>query len=483
MQEINLNDTKINALFCPHKRYNIKYRPHRIFQNWSQRYMVPWVCFLEILIMALYFLFGFFHQKTAIVFTLDFSKAVDDYFLSGFDFPTDDNGNIEDQVNIYFKSKFLDVANETGVRFLRFQEDFPCTNSLTFDGFLKVYITFKGTTTIYQFNKLNVSNLYQTIECVIDQFDQIAFYSSYSLETDTNDVIDLTIVSSFTFDRDTKIVVLDMHHTRIPHTDIYKWQTVMQNPLITFPSAIAIFALISIVVQINYTRSIYVYSNEKARVNFLKTSHIFWEKYDKWTIFSFICHIISIIACVLYAANHSDYKESVPATLILMGIASFLHCVLLCRYLRLIGATNLILTVTAKAAIKIGSFLVGCILIFIAYLLFGCSFFGIYDDTFRTFIDGAECLLAVVHGDSIYSMFESAATRPNLNEWVGIIYWAIWIFFSLTIMFNISISIFEDVLTDEINGREKDKLKKKLDEDLPNDQFTFALPICYKRFY
>ena len=58
-----------------------------------------------------------------------------------------------------------------------------------------------------------------------------------------------------------------------------------------------------------------------------------------------------------------------------------------------------------------------------------------------------------------------------------------WIFFSLTIMFNISISIFEEVLTKEIYRAAKEAQKEEEAQETANNRFSLAIPISYKRIY
>jgi hypothetical protein len=90
--------------------------------------------------------------------------------------------------------------------------------------------------------------------------------------------------------------------------------------------------------------------------------------------------------------------------------------------------------------------------------------FGSYNVNFESWITAAEVLIAVVHGDTIADRFSAAADRPDISFIASVAYWSIWVFFSLTIMFNISLSIFEHMLELEIDelAHKKDK---KLDKE------------------
>jgi hypothetical protein len=174
---------------------------------------------------------------------------------------------------------------------------------------------------------------------------------------------------------------------------------------------------------------------------------------NTWSVFGIATHAISISANLLYMHLGVNHTQAVPLTLVLMGIASCLNCFILIRYLSGIPNIKQIVTVTRRSSILIGKFLIGCGIVLIGYMLLGCCLFGTYCITFRTWNEGARALIAVVHGDSIQDMFDNAAVRPDISTYFGFLYWVVWVFFSLTIMFNISISIFEHVLKDQLNER------------------------------
>lgn len=484
MQNLSQIDEEVpKVMFRKHERYYYKVRPHKVDDNWLHSYYIPWVCFLEFAIMLLYFIFGYIHQRTTIDFALDHSKAIDNYFLTGYDFELNDNNGVQDQVFIFFKSKFLKVINETGYRFLRFENEFPCSDLFSSNGFINVDIEYKNKNTKYIFDQSNISQLRAIADSLSSKFDSISLNSVYHIKEQGNmNSIDLAITSKFSNDHDTKIISLDIHHSQIPHVDLYRWKSFLENPLLTIPIIIILFALICIILELISTRSVYVYSHDKALSNFLKPLDVFKKKFDKWTIYSFFVHILSIVSCILYVVDSSNFTGSIAVPMIFLALATFFHCFLLIRYVKMKSYTMVVVNVIARAAVKIGAFLVGCIAIFFAYLLLGCSFFGPYNPTFRTFIDGAECLIAVVHGDSISYMFDTSDNRPTINEWYGIIYWFVWIFFSLTIMFNISISIFQEVLLSEITHHDKEQSKIRR-RNVPNDQYTFILPVNMKRSF
>ncbi|OHS95086.1 hypothetical protein TRFO_38701 [Tritrichomonas foetus] len=489
-------------LIRKHSRHT-KLRPHHPYRNWVIGYQIPWICFIEISMMILYFILGYLHQHSTIDFSIDFSKAVNDYFLSGFDFPTDDDGKIDDPVPIYFKSDFFNIANETGYRLLSFIHDFPCSNLILSDDEIHLNVkskkSFQNKISLHSWNnnvnsennqkefvfdRDNISQLIEVVEYFSDFFEEMSLFSNFPMQkiiSDVDEKLDITLYSVFSFNSKTRIISFRSHHTKILRSTVNELSFIFSNPLFTIPMILSILAIISIILTINYIKSVYKYSKEKAITNFQEPKKIFYQKFSGWSIYSLICHFFTIISCITYSLNMTDYSSSVPITMILMSISTFLHCILLLRYLKQKSSTMIIVNVTAKAIIKIGQFLVGCLTIFLAYLILGCSFFGTYDETFKSLISGAECLLAVIHGDAIQDMFDSAELRSDINVWFGIIYWGLWIFFSLTIMFNISISIFEEVLTDEIYLATSNAQKKDHEHEI--NQFNYILPLSYRRVF
>ena len=472
------NESKLK-FFKTHTRTMNKEKPHQEFRNWKQLYQVPWIPFLEFSIIILYFIFVYLHQRSAIDITLDFTKIIKNFFLDGFDFETDDDGKIITPGKIYFVSKFIDVVNQTGHRFLAFPDEIPFAAFIENDGVVQTEITVRKDKNFFNFSEENMSELFDVVRGFTTNFDLISLTATYQMylnDDPNNEKFVLSISFEFSFNRNTKIVSFNLLHSRIHNLKPSDWNHFWESPLITIPLLIALLSFITIIITSYYVWKIYKYSSEKAQMDFVSKSHIFLSKFDFWIIFALLFHLISIVSSVLYAISSSDYN---PVSMIFLVISTFTNCFLMIRYLKLKESTNLIIMVIKRGSIKILQFLIGCIIIYFAFLILGCSLLGSYDTTFKSFIDGAECLLAVIHGDSIQGMFDDASNRPNISMWFGIIYWLIWIFFSLTIMFNVSISIFEEVLSFEINRAKKLKEKKRNKKIHKSDQIEFTLPISY----
>lgn len=466
-------------------RMGRKMRPHRVFPNWTNGFVLPWVCFLEIAIMVMYFIVGLFHQEDAVIFTRDFAIAIDDFFLSSMF--TDEEGNVPDQVPIYLKPDLLNVVGNISQSFFRFVDEFPCANEFRSDSvFNFTLVTTSGDIHKDFFTESNVSSIVSIVESLMDDMTELTMSCLYIMRMTVNNLdeeLDLTLTAHFQLE-DTNILTLDFSHNRISHFPNWYWTNTEDSPFITFPLGIAVAAGLCILVTIYHISSVFQYTKMKARRDFQKHRSVFWQKIDKWALYSLLSHAMTIIASVWYTFEGRNYAASVPVAMVLMSVSCTMHCLLLIRYLREKETTMLIVNVLYHGIKKVVQFLIGCFVICAAYLVFGYCLLGTYNENFDTVIGGARSLIAVIHGDSIQSMFDTAAVRPNITKWPGIIYWAIWVFFSLTIMFNISISIFQEALVREIVALSEAKQRKNEAMDIGRiDQFSFALPLEYKRVF
>ena len=148
------------------------------------------------------------------------------------------------------------------------------------------------------------------------------------------------------------------------------------------------------------------------------------------------------------------------------------------KYLIQRNSTGKIVNVILNSLKKLFFFLFGCLFVIIGYLIFGCSILGSYDSTFKDIFIGSETLIAVIHGDSIFDMFQESQSRSDIPKLFTLIFWCVWIFYSLTIVFNISLSIFEEVLNEKFYSQQLHKKKTVNDEEIELESFFLPLPIC-----
>jgi hypothetical protein len=229
---------------------------------------------------------------------------------------------------------------------------------------------------------------------------------------------------------------------------------------------------LALVLTIAHLLQVYRFSQERANRDFQKVSAVLKQKVDRWSVLAVITHIVSMVSNILYMEVVLDHTSDVPVPMALMAVGSCLHCVLLIRYLHANPSTMLIVKVTSKAGIFILQFLVGCGVIWFGYALLGCCMLGDYNPTFSNLFEAARTLIAIIHGDSLQDLFDAAAVRPAFSYYWGLVYLMVWVFFSLTIMFNISISIFEEVLQREITGTDQERQRKHRSQETRRDWLT-----------
>jgi len=465
------------------KQVNMNYRPHKVFRNWTQGYRIPLICFIEVSMMILYVIFGVMHQRSSNNFTLDFGKAVDSYFLDDYGFDEAPENSNSAQGFIYFRDQFLDIILSTGNRLFSFSETLPFSHPFTCSKHFDMYVTTIGGGEMKLiFTEDNLSLISIVASAFIDDFAQISLIMEYHVDViigNQHRVISLAVTGEFTRDTDSDTIILDFFHTRIPgdSSDDYS----IHNYSFSFAGFIALFGFLALLLTIYNIYEVFTFSLEKAERNFQKQLSVFWSKIDQWSFFSLVSHIMSVFSCIYYIFNGQKFTQAMPTSLILMSFSTFLHCLLLIRYLKQKPSTMIIVNVIFDAGVTLIQFLVGCMVIFAGYLILGCCIFGTFTFNFSTFTQGAIVLIAIIHGDSIQDIFDTVMVRADVPWWCGFIYMSVWVFFSLTIMFNISISIFEESLTREIyNVANKDDKNKQAGKI---EAFSLSLPKSYRTIF
>ena len=470
-----------------HKKVRMgrKARPHLILRNWIDSYSLPLVCFVELAIFVIYILVGGVHQEASIVFTRDFAIALDDFFMKDLCEPNDD-GTYPGQLPFYLKDNFLDASVIVTENLFSLATEFPCGSEMFSDNLVVLDISFRDSSLqneLITFTLENRSLLRTYLESRLDDFEQVELSSEYAMRLVINDMDEqllLTVSALFKLDMNTNIILLDFIHSRVERNEGLLWQNGLENMTITFPMTIVILAVIALFLNIYYIRAVWRYTKHKAHNDFRNFMSVFKAKLDYWVIYAILTHIMSIIACSYYAAKGKDYEIAVPNTLILVSISSAMHCVLMVRYLRMKRSTQLITNVIWHGSAKMLQFILGCSFIYTGYFILGYCWFGTYSERFKTLIGGATALVCIIHGDSIKDSFDAFAEGRDLSLAFGVIYMLGWAFFSLTIMFNISVSIFEEALQKEIlESVQHDRAQRG--EEVAHPSFVF--PIDYRNLF
>ena len=467
------------------QRIDKKVRPHLMLRNWIGAHHVPWVCFVELGIFIIYIIVGVIHQDSSIGFTRDFSDAVDDFFMQDLCEPNDE-GKYPGQLQFYLKDKFLDAALIVGDNLAHFANEFPCGNEMFSDNVVVLDLYSKdpevGVDT-QVFTEKNASAMRVYLEANLDNFELLEIRSTYEMRLVINDMDEqlmLTVSALFELDPDTNIIVLDFVHSRIERNEALLWQNGLENMTITFPMTIVILAVIALILNLHHVRGVWKYAKLKSHNDFRNFMTVFRAKLDFWVIYALFTHVMSIIGCSYYAVKGKDYEIAVPNTLILISISSAMHCLLMVRYLRLKRSTQLITNVIWHGSAKMLQFIMGCAFIYTGYFVLGYCWFGTYNERFNTLIGSATALVCIIHGDSIKDSFDSFAEGRDLGLAFGVIYMLVWAFFSLTIMFNIAVSIFEEAIHKEIMASvQQDRAQRGEESVRP----TLVLPIDYKNLF
>jgi hypothetical protein len=203
---------------------------------------------------------------------------------------------------------------------------------------------------------------------------------------------------------------------------------------------------------VRYVISSYAFAREKSRSKFGGLRSVLWRKFDKWSLLGLATHIATITANAIYCRLGLQRTREVPQASIALTISSAMHCFLLIRYFDTDSFVSLIVRASWRSGKLIVMFCIGCIMILVGYFVFGYCLFGTYNINFGSWVTGLEVFIAVVHADSIHDRFVAGDNRPDVSSGWSALYWGIWVFFSITIMFNISMAIFKNVLDTEIRA-------------------------------
>lgn len=437
-------------------------KPHQPFRNWIKLYKTPWICFCDVSIFCLYLLFALYHQKGAISFTLDFSDTMKAYFLKDIDFPSSPLGISVGVGQIYFYEDLQSIFNASFERLFAFPDSFPCAYPFLINGDLTLDLLLDANHTKYSFTSDQLDLAYKILEDNTPDFESISLSLTYHILVtnvyhDTRLSVDCLIEFKHDFDTDT--IFMYLSHTRFQEKyDFTDAGSILTSLSHSIPISISLLNLISIVLIITETYKLYRYCYEKTISSGRDPLDKFRSKFDYWNIYALITNLVSIVSSIFYLFYGQNVEVDVPPILYLLSSASFMHSLLLIRYLRLNPSTMLIIRVFYKSAVKIVLFLIGCFPVFLGALCFGNCIFGPYTENFATGMQGSAFLFCVMHGDSIKDFYDCQVQQYDVNYYVGFISASFWVLFSLLIMFNITISIVQETMSvEERNLRMKKK--------------------------
>ena len=462
IDEKRLEDVKLMVKYRGNQIKNIK--PHHVFRNWIKSFKLPWICFFEISLFCIYLIFSTFHQNGAVAFTLDFNEAISTFFLQDIELLESPLGIPVGAGQIFFEDDLFEIINKTCYRIFTFPDSFPCSHPLMISPFALLTINLNNDTNIeIEFNNSNIDFISNFVKNYFKDFNSIIISINYHVQVENryhDTRMNVEVFCEFTHDYDSDSIFMDISHTRFQEKFEISWSTILNTLDFSIPILLIILNIAAISVLIDSMIDLFYYCKNKAIDAGLRPFDIFWEKLNKWDLFASLTHLISIFSSIMYILIGQDIEDDVPPILYAMSLSSLLHSLLLIRYLNLKASTMLIVNVFYHSAVKIVQFLFGCFPIFVGTLCFGCCCYGRLTENFATWMQGAALLFCVMHGDSIIGFYDCLLIQFDMNYYFGFFFGTFWIIFSLSIMFNITISIVQEMMT-----LEEYKLAHKNDEN------------------
>lgn len=454
-------------------------KPYRVFSAWVKYHQPPWLFFIELAILILFFVLAFSIQQTTIPFFQDFGQAVDNYFLSGYDeISTDEQDDSYGDRRIYTKSMFLHVLNSTISRYFEFTSQFPCSYQLKQITNLTISIEQSQNSRIQrEFSEHEQAEALNYITHYLNDFSAVRLRMLFQIEQTQIEKAALElnagVTSNFDNYQDTGIILWNNGHERssrqiqeaIPDT-VYNLSTSVSLIIIMLLS-------IGIILQSTSIWSLYKYSEEKALEERISSFDVFCSKLDTWEPVTLVFNLISMILMIIYVGWGHDVNENVPWPHFLLAAASFIHAFLLFRYLVLRPSTLIVVRMISGASITLAQFVVGCAPFFCGFIIVGTCWFGWYSPLMTSPRQAAKFLIAASYGDYLLDGYDDMCDGADKPAIIPSAYLTIWIFNGLGIWFYVVLAILHAALIKEVHkARDEEADQGIMDEDpLPWLQF------------
>lgn len=456
---------------------------HKVFHDWKRGFHAPIVCFIECMIVILYFALGHIHQHASVAFARDFAQVVDDFFMEGMAKKNEDEFYPQ-VIPLYMTEDFLEAAMRTARNLFAFADSIPFATEFNVSNHVTLDVShLSGVRLQRNFTGNEMDDLLATLKLTCWDFNEVFLSSIYALSLNIYGLVDELLVSvnaSFVLNEATNIIILDFAHTRVDTNPEILWQLGLKSAGLTIPLVIVGLAVVAIVLNIASLVGTWQRARVKAAAKFLHADDVFKEEVDIWVVCAFVAHSLSIIANVYYAMNGTQYESAVPPAMVIMGFAAATNCFLMCRYFKLYPASSVMMNVIWNGSTKVLQFLVGCAFLYAGYIVMGCCWFGSYDSMFTSTIATAKSLVCIVYGDNIKVTLDDGANGRDIGFIFSFIYIVVWVFFSLTVIFNISISIFEEAIHTEIMKSVQSERAKRGEAEIASNML---LPVDYKGIF
>lgn len=439
----------IKPIITYHGHIRENANPYRAFRNWLKFFRLPWFCFIDLAVVLLYLIFALLHEKSAVAFTLDLSQAIDKFFISDLEISEAPTGIPIGNGRIFCIDEFINVVDLISQRLYDFPLTIPILHPILRSSNINLLIKMYNGQIIHK--DVDQSQANETSSLILpylDEFSTVSLSMTYHImfASEKQDArLNLEIIARFIHDPRTDTVHIQISHNRFQEKFKITLTILFDTFDYSMPFTIIILNAISIFTTIHNLRMLIFYTREKSAKIGLTSFLIFRKKFDRWDIFSFLSHSISIATCIAYFFVGQDIEEELPPIYYFLSVATCFHSLLLIRYLRLKSAIMMVTSVLYSSLIAILKFILGCLPIFIGFWGFGICFWGHLTSEFGSPLQAAIILFCVMHGDSILGFYDATIIQNDYTPYLGFFYSSFWIAFSLLLMFNITISIVSDV--------------------------------------
>ena len=117
----------------------------------------------------------------------------------------------------------------------------------------------------------------------------------------------------------------------------------------------------------------------------------------------------------------------------------------------------------SRAITQLLQFIVGCLPIFIGFVLIGVSWFGWYSPLMSSARQAAKLLIASSYGDYLLDGYDGLTDGADKPKIIPSTYLTIWIFNGLGIWFYIVLAILHEALFKEVHIAHDEKIEKEMD--------------------
>lgn len=453
----------------PYKKY---IKPNKIFGIWIKRYSPPWLFFFEFAILLLFIFLTVAVQQITIPFFQDFGKAVDNYFLEGYEISEDTQSDSYGERRIYTQTDFLDVFNSTVYRFFDFASTFPCSYQLTQSTNLTITVAYidednNDQYEIYEITSENKEEASEISEKYISTFLSFDLHMLFTIELpkDFHQILSAGVTSSFDNFERTGIILWDNGHERSSQQLKDSLKNATTNFILSISIVIVIFLFISILLQLYSIYRLYTYSKIKAAKERVTPYTYFKMKLSYWEPVTLLININSLVSMLIYLLCGQNISEILPWPHFLLSWASFIHPFIIFRYLQLNPSTFIVVRMIANASITLMQFLVGCLPFFFAFLVLGVSCFGWYSPIICSAREGAKLLIASSYGDYLLDGYDGLTDFADKDEIIPSAYLTIWIFNGLGIWFYVVLAILQAALIEEVHKARDEEIEEGADEE------------------